>query len=118
MAKGRMDKALGFIDRERERFVEELSRWVEIPAISSDPAHAHDLVKNAEHLRDELVRLRADRVEIWPTAGHPSVFAEWMNAPGKPTLLVYGHHDVQPVEPLEEWISPPFEPQVREGRMW
>ncbi len=113
-----MDTVLSFIDRERARFVRELTEWVKIPAISSDPAHAPDLVRNAEHLRAELLRLRADKVEIWPTAGHPAVFAEWMKAPGKPTLLVYGHHDVQPVEPLEAWVSPPVDPAIREGRMW
>src|SRR5262249_2882408 len=62
--------------------------------------------------------LGAGKVELWPTKGHPAVFAEWNDAPGKPTLLIYGHHDVQPVDPLGEWHSPPFEPQIREGRMW
>ena len=61
--------------------------------------------KNAEHLMKELRGSKADRVEIWPTTpGHPAVFASFMHAPGKPTLLVYGHHDVQPVEPLDEWV--------------
>ncbi len=113
-----MDQVLRFIDTERARFQSELSEWVKIPAISCDPRHKGDLVRNAEHLATELKRLRADRVEIWPTAGHPAVFAEWLHGPGKPTLLVYGHHDVQPVDPLDEWISPPFEPAIREGRMW
>ena len=116
-----IEKALGFIDEQRPRFVEELSEWVKIPSISSSPAHKEELVKNAEHLAAELRRLKADRVEIWPTAGgegHPAVFASFMHAPGKPTLLVYGHHDVQPVDPLDEWVSPPFEPAIREGRMW
>ena len=116
-----MDKVLSFVDDNRARFVSELATWVKIPAISADPAHKADLVKNAEHLATELRRLKADRVEIWPTGGgkgHPAVFAEFMHAPGKPTLLVYGHHDVQPVDPLEEWVSPPFEPAIREGRMW
>jgi acetylornithine deacetylase/succinyl-diaminopimelate desuccinylase-like protein len=113
-----MEKVLSFVDEHRARFVSELTAWVKIPAISADPAHEQDLVKNAEHLAAELRRLSADRVEVWPTQGHPAVFAEFMHAPGKPTLLVYGHHDVQPVDPLEEWVSPPFEPAIRDGRMW
>lgn len=113
-----MEKVLSFVDDNRARFVAELTEWVKIPAISADPAHKDDLVKNAEHLAAELRRLKADRVEIWPTKGHPAVFAEFRHAPGKPTLLVYGHHDVQPVDPLDEWVSPPFEPAIREGRMW
>ena len=60
-----------------------------------------------------LRRLGADRVEIWPTEGHPAVFAEWKHAPGGPTLLIYGHHDVQPVDPLDLWVTPPFEPAIR-----
>jgi len=113
-----MDQVLRFIDDQRARFVEELQTWVKIPAISSDPAHKADMRKNAEHLMKELQRLKADRVEMWETPGHPAVFASFMNAPGKPTLLVYGHHDVQPVDPLDEWVSPPFEPAIRDGRMW
>src|SRR5271165_6517751 len=113
-----MDDAIAYIDRHRQRFVDELVEWVRIPSISSDPAHAEDMARNAEHLATRLRELDAGKVEIWPTAGHPAVFAEWMRAPGKPTLLVYGHHDVQPVDPLPEWVSPPFEPAVREGRLW
>ena len=113
-----MDQVLRFIDDQRARFVDELKAWVKIPAISSDPLHKADMRKNAEHLMKELQRLKADRVEMWETPGHPAVFASFMHAPGKPTLLVYGHHDVQPVDPLEEWVSPPFEPAIREGRMW
>lgn len=113
-----MDDVLAFIDTHRQRFVDELAEWVRIPAISSEPAHDPDLVKNAEHLAAALRGLGADAVEVWPTKGHPAVFAEWNHAPGKPTLLVYGHHDVQPVDPLNEWVTPPFEPAIREGRMW
>jgi acetylornithine deacetylase/succinyl-diaminopimelate desuccinylase-like protein len=113
-----MDQVLRFIDDQRARFVEELQTWVKIPAISSDPLHKADMRKNAEHLMKELQRLKADRVELWETPGHPAVFASFMHAPGKPTLLVYGHHDVQPVDPLDEWVSPPFEPAIRDGRMW
>src|SRR6201996_5961552 len=107
-----------FIDDHRERFVEELRAWARVPSISSDPAHAPDVKRSADHLATELRRLGAGRAEVWPTAGHPAVFAEWLNAPGKPTLLVYGHHDVQPVDPLNEWTSPPFEPAVRDGRLY
>ncbi len=113
-----MKRVIDYIDAGRERFVAELSEWVKIPAISSDPKHAGDLKKNADWLAADLKKLGAERVEIWPTKGHPAVFASFMHAPGKPTLLVYGHHDVQPVEPLGEWVSPPFEPAIREGRMW
>src|SRR5215468_6298983 len=113
-----MQDVLSFIDANRSRFVTELAEWVKIPAISSDPKHEKDMVQNAEHLAFAAKDLGATKVEMWPTRGHPAVFAEWIQAPGKPTLLVYGHHDVQPVDPLGEWISPPFEPAIREGRMW
>jgi acetylornithine deacetylase/succinyl-diaminopimelate desuccinylase-like protein len=113
-----MKDVISFIDAHRQRFVEELIEWARIPSVSSDPSHAGDVRRNAEHLAERLRALGAGRVEVWPTAGHPAVFAEWMQAPGKPTLLVYGHHDVQPVDPLGEWKSPPFEPTVREGRLW
>ena len=113
-----MDDVSKYIDQHRARFVDELAAWVKIPAISSDPSHVKDMAANAEHLKNHLAALGPDNVEVWPTKGHPAVFAEWNHAPGKPTLLVYGHHDVQPVDPLPEWISPPFEPAIREGRMW
>jgi acetylornithine deacetylase/succinyl-diaminopimelate desuccinylase-like protein len=113
-----MKDVLSFIDKHRARFVDELVAWVKIPSVSSDPARAGDVARNAEYLAERLRALKAARVEVWPTAGHPAVFAEWKGAPGKPTLLVYGHHDVQPVDPLNEWVSPPFEPAVREGRLW
>jgi acetylornithine deacetylase/succinyl-diaminopimelate desuccinylase-like protein len=113
-----MQDVTSYIDANRKRFVDDLIEWVRIPAISSDPKHKADLARNAEHLAAALRALGAGRVETWPTPGHPAVFAEWMKAPGKPTLLVYGHHDVQPVDPLNEWISPPFEPAIRNGRIW
>jgi acetylornithine deacetylase/succinyl-diaminopimelate desuccinylase-like protein len=113
-----MQDVIAYIDAHRRRFVDELVEWVRIPSVSSDPARAADVAKNADHLAAHLETLGAGRVEIWPTAGHPAVFAEWLNAPGKPTLLVYGHHDVQPVDPLNEWITPPFEPSLRGGRLW
>ena len=117
-----MDPVLAFIDQHRARFVDELIAWCKIPAISSDVAHNEDMKKNARHLAADFERLGAANVAVWPTgkdgSGHPAVFGEWMHAPGKPTLLIYGHHDVQPVDPLGEWINPPFEPTIRDGRLW
>jgi acetylornithine deacetylase/succinyl-diaminopimelate desuccinylase-like protein len=113
-----MGPVLAFIDANRSRFVDELTAWVRIPSVSSDPTLAADVRRSAEHLAGELRGLGDGKVDVWPTAGHPAVFAEWMHAPGKPTLLVYGHHDVQPVDPLSEWVTPPFEPAVRDGRLW
>ena len=114
----RMSDVIDFIDANRDRFVRELIEWVKIPAISDIPEHAADVVRNAEHLVAELARWKPDQVRVLPTAGHPAVYAEWLHAPGKPTLLVYGHHDVQPVDPLDAWVSPPFDPQIREGRLY
>jgi acetylornithine deacetylase/succinyl-diaminopimelate desuccinylase-like protein len=113
-----MDDVIAFIDAHRQRFVDELVQWVRVPSVSSDPKRAADVVRSAEFLAERLRGLGAGRVEVWPTEGHPSVFAEWLTAPGKPTLLVYGHHDVQPVDPLGEWVTPPFEPAVRDERLW
>ena len=113
-----MKAVIDFIDANRARFVNELIEWVRIPSISSDATRAADVRRSADHLAAAMRRLGAGRAEVWPTAGHPAVFAEWLGAPGKPTLLVYGHHDVQPVDPLGEWTSPPFEPAERDGRLW
>ena len=113
-----MDRVLAYIDAQRGAFVDELKEWVRIPSVSSDARHKADVERNADWLLGKLKALGPDRCEKWPTKGHPAAFASFMHAPGKPTLLVYGHHDVQPIEPLAEWKSPPFEPVVRDGRMW
>ncbi|MGY1713870.1 M20/M25/M40 family metallo-hydrolase [Geodermatophilus sp. SYSU D01106] len=94
----------------------DLDAWVRIPSISADPAHAPDVAASAEWLADALRRTGFPTVEIWPTAGAPAVYAEWPSADaGAPVALVYGHHDVQPVDPLELWEHPPFEPTRVEG---
>jgi acetylornithine deacetylase/succinyl-diaminopimelate desuccinylase-like protein len=91
-----------------------LAGWLRIPSISADPAYAGEVRRSAEWLADTLRRTGFPTVEVWETAGLPSVFAQWPSAePGAPTVLVYGHHDVQPVDPLELWTSPPFEPTIR-----
>src|SRR6185295_13328522 len=113
-----LDAAIRYLDEGAERFVDELCQWVRIPSISSSPEHAGEVQRNAEHLAALLRALGGEEVAVLPTPGHPAVFAQFMHASGKPTLLIYGHHDVQPVDPLGEWESPPFEPAIREGRMW
>jgi acetylornithine deacetylase/succinyl-diaminopimelate desuccinylase-like protein len=107
-----------FINREQARFLAEVSEWLRIPSISSLPDHREDVARSAQFLAQHLETLGADKVEIWPTPGHPAVFATWKHAPGKPTVLVYGHHDVQPVDPLAQWTSPPFEATLRDGRLY
>jgi acetylornithine deacetylase/succinyl-diaminopimelate desuccinylase-like protein len=110
-----------YIDEHAAEFFESLSQWLRIPSISADPARHADVGRSAEWLRDHLLATGFPVAEVWPTgepgsAGLPAVFAEWPAAdPDAPVVLVYGHHDVQPVEPLEEWLSPPFEPVQRDG---
>ena len=99
------------------RFVDELIEWLRIPSISAQPEHAADVGRNAEHLAAAARAAGFSAVEVLETAGHPAVYAERIVDPALPTVLVYGHHDVQPVDPLDEWVSPPFEPQIRDGNL-
>ena len=96
---------------------QELFALLRIPSVSADPAHAGDMARAAEFLRGKLQAL-GFTARVDPTGGHPVVYAERLEAPGKPTVLIYGHYDVQPEAPLDEWVTPPFEPTVREGRIY
>src|SRR5690606_16041728 len=87
-----------------------------IPSVSTDPAHAEDVARAAEWVADDL-RAMSFATEVIPTAGHPIVYAEWLGAPGKPTVLIYGHYDVQPPDPVELWRNPPFEPTIEGGNI-
>lgn len=107
-----------FVAREQRRLLGELSGFLSIPSVSALPAHAADCRRAAEWLRDELAGLGCRSVQLIEGEGHPVVWAESPAVPGRPTLLIYGHYDVQPPDPLDEWISPPFEPTVREGRLY
>ncbi len=113
-----MDDVLAYLEAGRERFLRELMDWLRIPSISSAPEHRADVRRCAEVLAAHLRRIGLHRVEVLPTDGHPVVYAEWRGAPGRLTALVYGHYDVQPVDPLELWETPPFEPQVRDGLLF
>jgi acetylornithine deacetylase/succinyl-diaminopimelate desuccinylase-like protein len=101
------------IDREKETYLEELEEYLRIPSISTDPEHQNEVIRCSDYLLGRMreAGLTAEKIE---TEGNPLVYAEWLGAPGKPTVLFYGHYDVQPVDPLEEWRHPPFEP-TREG---
>ena len=109
----------GYVDSNAPEFFAALKQWLAIPSISADPAHHRDVRRSAEWLVAHLLSAGFPVAEVWETdQGLPAVFAEWPAAdPGAPAVLLYGHHDVQPVEPLEEWISPPFEPVERDGRI-
>jgi len=107
-----------YIRSNSERFLEELKDFLRIPSISTDPERAADVARAAQWVADKLRAAGLENVEIIPTAKHPLVYADWLHAPGKPTVLCYGHYDVQPPDPLEEWVSPPFEPTVRDGNLY
>jgi acetylornithine deacetylase/succinyl-diaminopimelate desuccinylase-like protein len=107
-----------FVAREQTRMLGELSGFLSIPSVSALPAHAADCRRAAEWLREELVSLGCPTVELLEGQGHPVVWAESPRVPDRPTLLIYGHYDVQPPDPLEEWITRPFEPTVRGGGLY
>src|SRR5437899_6925542 len=104
-----------FLDETREQGLRELEEFVRIPSISSQPDHADDVRRAAGHLAEQYERIGLQNAEVIDTAGHPVVYADWLKAPGKPTVLLYGHYDVQPVDPLDLWTSPPFEPIRQDG---
>lgn len=107
-----------YLTDRRERSLQELIDLLRIPSISSLPDHADDVQHAARWVADRLASIGVEHVEIMPTGGHPVVYGDRLHAPGKPTVLVYGHFDVQPVDPVDLWTSPPFEPQIRDGRIY
>jgi acetylornithine deacetylase/succinyl-diaminopimelate desuccinylase-like protein len=107
-----------FVTREQSRMLGELSGFLSIPSVSALPSHAADCRRAAEWLRDELRSLGCPTVEVIEGQGHPVVWAESPSVPDRPTLLIYGHYDVQPPDPLDEWVTPPFEPTVRDNRLY
>jgi acetylornithine deacetylase/succinyl-diaminopimelate desuccinylase-like protein len=110
--------AVEFARQHHTRFLDELKSLLRIPSISTLPEHKNDCRKAAETLAGELKRIGMENVRLIETAGHPLVYADWLHAPGKPTALCYGHYDVQPPDPLDEWLSPPFEPAERNGNIY
>lgn len=113
-----MEHIRQYLDQHKDRFLEELIELLKIPSISADSAYKDDVNRAADWLVSQFEALKVDRVEKFATPGHPIVFAEKISDPSKPTVLVYGHYDVQPPDPLELWTSPPFEPVIKDEKIY
>ncbi len=113
-----MNPVIDFINTNRDRYITELKDYLAIPSISALPEHQADVRRCAEWTADELRRIGLQNVKLVETPGSPVVYADWLGAAGAPTMLFYGHYDVQPVDPVELWESPPFEPTVRDGEIY
>ncbi len=110
-----MEHIKQYIEENKDRFLAELMDMLRIPSVSADSKYKEDVQRNAEFVKNSLIAAGADKVEVCPTPGHPIVYGEKMIDPALPTVVVYGHYDVQPADPLELWDSPPFEPVIKDG---
>jgi len=113
-----MNKTQQFIEENRQRLLDELFDLLRIPSVSANPDFSEDVFEAAQFVADRLHEAGADHVEVCPTAGYPVVYGERIVDPALPTVLVYGHYDVQPADPYELWHSPPFEPEIRDGKIF
>jgi acetylornithine deacetylase/succinyl-diaminopimelate desuccinylase-like protein len=109
---------MNYYEQHHDTYLEGLKSFLRIPSISTLSEHKPDIQRAAEFVRDELQRAGLDEAQLIEGQGNPLVYAEWLKAPGKPTLLLYGHYDVQPPDPLEEWKTPPFEPDIRNSNIY
>lgn len=107
-----------FVATHQDRLLEELLAFLRIPSVSTLPEHKGDVQRAAQFVADALVNAQIENVDVIPTAGHPLIYGDWLHAPGKPTVLLYGHYDVQPPDPLDLWETPPFEPTIRNGNIY
>ncbi len=112
-----MEKVVAYLEAHAEKFVEDLKALLRIPSVSADSAYQSDVRRAADFVKAQLEQAGL-KTEIHETAGNPIVCGHWLEAEGQPTALVYGHYDVQPPDPLEEWTTPPFEPDVRDGKIF
>src|ERR1700744_1256281 len=107
-----------YIEQNKQRFLDELFELLRFPSVSADPKYKPEVLKTADYVAKKLKDAGADKVEVCQTAGYPIVYGEKITDPSKPTVLVYGHYDVQPADPLELWKTPPFEPTIRDGKIY
>jgi acetylornithine deacetylase/succinyl-diaminopimelate desuccinylase-like protein len=113
-----MEQTLDFVKKNEKRFLDELFELLRIPSVSADSKNKGDVAKAAEFIKSALEKAGAEKVEICPTAGHPIVYGEKIIDEKLPTVIVYGHYDVQPADPVNLWTTPPFEPQIRDGKIY
>ena len=113
-----MQQLLSYLDANKDRTLAELTEFISIPSVSSQTEHTQDMRRCAEWVSAHLKSIGLEHVQVMDTPGHPIVYADWLGAPGTPTVLLYGHYDVQPVDPVELWSSPPFEATIREGNLY
>jgi len=113
-----MENILTYIETNKQRYLSELKDFLAIPSVSSQSNHNGDMQLCAQWAADQMKAIGMQNVRIMPTPGHPVVYSEWLGAPGAPTVLFYGHYDVQPVDPLNLWTSPPFEMTQRGDNLY
>ncbi len=110
--------AIEYARSQHDRYLSDLIELVRIPSVSTDPAHKADMRVAAEHVVTRLKAIGMENIQIIETAGHPAIYADYLHSPGKPTVIIYGHYDVQPAEPLDLWETPPYEPTLRDGKLF
>ena len=113
-----MESINNYIEENKERFLDELFGLIRIPSISSQSEHKQDMYKAAEYWKNLLLEAGADKAEVFDTVGHPVTYGEKIIDPSLPTVLVYGHMDVMPVDPIDLWNTDPFEPVIKDGKIW
>ena len=113
-----MTTPLEYATERKAEILNELIAFARIPSVSTDPAYLQGITAGSEWVAERMRRAGLENVQINPTSGHPVVTCDWLHAEGAPTILIYGHYDVQPPDPLEKWKSPPFQPTVRDNRLY
>ncbi len=113
-----IDDVVDYINVQRDHYVEELKQYLAIPSISALPEHSADVRRCAEWSADQMRQIGLQNVRLIETPGNPVAYGDWLGAPGAPTILFYGHYDVQPVDPLDLWHTPPFEPRIEDGILY
>src|SRR5205809_3446990 len=113
-----IDKVVDFINVQRDRYVDELKQYLAIPSVSALPQHQADVRRCAEWTAEQMRTIGLQNVKLMETPGNPIVYGDWLGAPDAPTILFYGHYDVQPVDPVDQWTTPPFEATVRDGEIY